>query len=118
MIPRSIIFGFFSALLLLMVAAGCDDPARSPRGAENDFTDWEDVGLSVLPNPRLDLVIVNDNSLGTADAQITFQGDLGTWLDSMKRFPGGLPDLHVGVITTDLGSAPYNIAGCETPGGD
>ncbi len=118
MTKRSIIPGFFSALLLLMVAAGCDDPARSPRGAENDFTEWESVGLSVLPNPRLDLVIVIDNSLATADAQLQLTSELPRWLDTLRRFPGGLPDLHIGVITTDLGSAPYNIAGCETPGGD
>jgi len=111
---------WWGLLVFLAAIYGCDDKAPPPSlGQENDFASWETVPTDVQPNPRLDLIFVIDNSLATADAQIKLQTTgIPRMLDALRDFPGGLPDLHVGVTTTDLGSSPYNVPGCETPGGD
>jgi hypothetical protein len=39
-------------------------------------------------------------------------------MSTLRGFPGGLPNLHIAVVTSDLGAGPdYLIAGCN-PGGD
>jgi hypothetical protein len=41
-------------------------------------------------------------------------------MEELKKIPGGLPDLHIGVISSDLGagSRPLANGGCPRPGGD
>jgi len=41
-------------------------------------------------------------------------------MDALRKIPGGLPNVHIGVISSDLGagSKPLANGGCPTPGGD
>ena len=120
MIFRPFGFWLLSFLSVLAIEAGCDDPKphQGPMGSENDYTGWETERTTPPPPPELDLVLVIDNSSYMADQQIRFQGSLHHLMEMFSRFPGGPPDLHLGVITPDLGSSPYDIPGCEVPGGD
>ncbi|PKN16818.1 MAG: hypothetical protein CVU65_18875, partial [Deltaproteobacteria bacterium HGW-Deltaproteobacteria-22] len=106
------------ALLLLPVAA-CDDETKdvSYAYACDEPRCHPETGAG-QPVRALDLVVVIDNTLGTVDEEVILQGNVPAFVHALKDSPGGLPDLHMGVITPDLGAAPYNIPGCNTPGGD
>ncbi|PKN28033.1 MAG: hypothetical protein CVU65_00290 [Deltaproteobacteria bacterium HGW-Deltaproteobacteria-22] len=74
-----------------------------------------------IPGPFLrnvDLVFLIDTSLSMADEQVQLQRNFPAMIGALRKISGGLPNLHMGVITPDLGTSPYNIPGCERPGGD
>ncbi len=66
---------------------------------------------------NVDVVLVVDTSMSMADEQVVLQQNLPTLLAPLRQITGGLPNLHVGTLTPDLGAAPFNLPGCEA-GGD
>jgi hypothetical protein len=67
---------------------------------------------------KADILIVVDNS-GTMTETQRKLGDATSFFTSMRSGNRNLPDLHVGVVTTDLGTGPYtSIRFCEQAGGD
>ncbi|MBU1412756.1 hypothetical protein KKC22_14695, partial [Myxococcota bacterium] len=117
---RVIHFSFVVAIAAL--ASGCmnvpalqvEDPAPRVNNC-NGPCPWE-VPLSTTRD--LDLVFVIDTSLSMADEQATLQRNFPNFVQVLREISGGLPNLHMGTISPDLGTLPYNIAGCERPGGD
>jgi hypothetical protein len=37
------------------------------------------------------------------------------FINVLQNIEGGLPNVHIGVVSTDLGSNPFNIGGCNNP---
>ncbi len=70
----------------------------------------------------LDVLIVMQNSAAatTAARQRAFRAAVGALFEPLRALPGGLPDLHVGVISSDVGVGPMPIAGspCNRVYGD
>ena len=59
-----------------------------------------------------------DNSSDTRVEQVKLTGQLAAFVDSLEALPGGLPDLHVAVVSSDMG-APGDVTqslGCTTAG--
>ncbi|MBU1238720.1 hypothetical protein KJ865_03335, partial [Myxococcota bacterium] len=67
---------------------------------------------------KVDMLFVIDNSLSSSSPQSLLTSQFAELVRVLRETPGGLPDLHIGVTTTDLGAAPYKIPSCETQGGD
>ena len=65
----------------------------------------------------LDLLIVMDNSSSTSDKQTLFAKNLTAFSAALDAFPGGRPNLHIGVVTTsvDIGVPNLDQAGCPSP---
>ncbi len=108
-------------LLVCAIAfASCADPAE-PVGP----TVTSHVVEKVIPLQRraaLDLLFVVDNSPAMAAHRPTLVANAKGIVDVMRTLPGGLPDLHIGVVNTDAGtrgpgetSAP-TIDGCSQDG--
>ncbi len=53
---------------------------------------------------KVDLLFLIDDSGGTADLQLDLGAALPRLFDRLATLPGGMPDLHVGVTTSDLGT--------------
>lgn len=66
----------------------------------------------------VDLIFLIDTSLSMADEQQILRGNFPNLVRVLKDISGGLPNIHMGTITPDLGTSPYNIPGCDRPGGD
>ena len=62
------------------------------------------VELSATPNRDVDLLFVVDDSPSMLDKQINLTTNFPSFLDRLQAVQGGLPNLHVGVITTDMGT--------------
>jgi hypothetical protein len=67
---------------------------------------------------KVDLLVIVDNSGSMAAEQAMLQTQFEALLTTLTSALGQAPDLHVGVTSTDLGTAPFPITYCEEPYGD
>lgn len=132
-------------LAALLGGSACEKQAGSPGGVETSCTDGVDndrdgntdcadsdcegaaecvSGFIVtlysedLQNRGVDLLVVIDNSAGTGVEQEMLRNSIDAMLWELYQREGGLPDLHVGVVTTDLGAGGSSITYCEDADGD
>ncbi len=67
----------------------------------------------------LDLLFMIDNSDSMLNEQNNLRAQFSILMDALKRMRGGLPNIHIGVVSSDLGAGTYTqIGGCQTVGGD
>ncbi len=113
------------ALALAIVVAAC---------AADDFEALPDCRVSMLavrwhtqPIPMTDLLFVVDDSASMVDEQASLTVQLPTLVsvlvtgdrdrDGIPEFPP-VQDLHVAVVTTDLGSGGSDVPSCGSAAGD
>jgi len=67
---------------------------------------------------KLDLLFMVDNSQSMVPLQQKLLANFPVLMQVLRTQPGGLPDLHVGVVSSSMGAGPTaDIAQCP-PGGD
>ncbi len=72
--------------------------------------------IPVEINRNLDILFVIDNSNSMRDEQTSLAANFNNFINVLNNIEGGLPNVHIGVVTTDLGAGPYNITGCTGNG--
>lgn len=73
--------------------------------------DLQDVTtLKAIPNHELDVLFVVDNSPSMFDKQHSLAANFPRMIDVLSTLDEGVPDLHIGVVTSDLGTS-----GSRTP---
>src|SRR3954453_15004695 len=79
-----------------------------------------DQYYEVNPVRDIDILFMVDNSPSMMEEQANLRRNFPIFMDELKKIPGGLPDIHIGVISSDLGagSTPLANGGCPRPGGD
>ncbi len=65
----------------------------------------EVVTLKAVPNPNLDILFVVDNSASMIPHQEALARNFPLMMDRLAQLDGGLPNIHVGVITSDMGTS-------------
>jgi hypothetical protein len=98
-------------LLALSCAPQGDGPSVEAKVAAVSAAGTTDPG-------NLDLLFMLDNSPDTAVVQKKLASQISTFIDALANLPGGLPNIHVAVITSDLGAPGDSTAsiGCTTAG--
>ena len=105
-------------MLLAVAAAGC-----GARGLEANMTGTGGsdggVGLdgSFVPTRNVDILFMIDNTAGVL-VQDNLLRNFPAFISALEAIPGGLPNLHIAVITSDLGAGDGSIASCSATGGD
>ena len=100
-------------LVLAVVGPACID--RTVAEVAPSQTVQETVEFPVEMNRNLDLLFVIDNSRSMEAEQISLANNFGTMIDVFETIDGGLPNIHVGVISTDMGSGGYGAdIGCAS----
>jgi len=119
--------------VLLALGCGVDRPIQGPAPKNAPAPAW-----FVFPAPHdLDLLFVVDNSnLSLPELQQNLVDAFPQLLEALrsphlgKANPGGapcsqtdrtncrIPNLHVGVVSTDVGAGSYALPSCEVAGGD
>ncbi len=127
-----------AAFLATATLIACSDPSNPSHDAAVDAaidaptdaaTDAAADGgglttVAVLPanlNRDLDVLFVIDNSAAMAEEQVALGSSFPQFLNTLNQVAGGLPDVHVGVISTNVGSGGVNVGGCSSaarPNGD
>lgn len=111
----------FLGLAALGLLAGCPDRTISKVNPQQGRVEYKDIPVSV--NRDIDILFVIDDSGSMADKQNNLKTNFPNFINVLNTIEGGLPNVHIGVITSDLGStatdgtsAP-NIGGCNQTGG-
>lgn len=96
-------------LVLLALATACVE--RQPMRLDPDQSRVETIVIPKFSPPELDLLIVVDDSPSMADERAALAANARQFVNVLDNFEGGLPSLHLGVITTDLGGDGPGCAG-------
>jgi hypothetical protein len=68
----------------------------------------------------VDILFVIDNSSSMADEQQNLSKNFPALIETLKspQLNNKIPNVHLGIITTDLGAGNYSLPSCEVSGGD
>ncbi|MEO8703372.1 MAG: vWA domain-containing protein [Kofleriaceae bacterium] len=70
--------------------------------------------LKAAQNPNLDILFVIDDSGSMGDTQASLAENFPRMMDVLEELDGGLPNLHIGVVTSDMGTTGTD--GAVAPG--
>lgn len=59
--------------------------------------------VPTVPNRNVDILFVVDSSPSMGDQQAALAASFPQMMDALSTLDGGLPNVHIGVITTDMG---------------
>lgn len=94
---------------LLLALAACEDPLLCP--TPEQCTPPPDDEVEVLTvTPNLDLLIVVDDSPTMIEKQDSFRAAFPALLTKLAAIEGGLPNLHLAVISPDMGTSAIGDA--------
>lgn len=68
-------------------------------------------------DPDLDILFVIDNSASTADKQSEFAASFPAFMTALDTFPGGRPNVHIGVVNTTVDIGVSGFSSSSPPGG-
>ncbi|MCP4444236.1 MAG: hypothetical protein GY811_02675 [Myxococcales bacterium] len=100
---------FASPLLIsLALAGGCTDEVGTAQ-----------VPIEESEQPeKLDLLFIVDNSASMREEQLAMNSSVDELVNQLALAPNGLPDLHIGVLSTNMGTGGFPINGCLGQGDD
>jgi hypothetical protein len=82
--------------------AGCPDRSISQPDINQGRVEYKDIPVTV--NRDVDILFVIDDSPSMLDKQNNLKANFPTFINVLNTIEGGLPNVHIGVVTSDLGS--------------
>jgi hypothetical protein len=106
----------WGALITLATLAGCGSTLGNPQppGPEPGARQTR----YLASNRNVDILFMIDNSSSMRNSQDNLLRNFPTMMTALKNLPGGLPNVHIGVISSDMGAGDGAIAGCDSTGGN
>jgi len=92
----------FVCIAAASLLAACPDRSISEVDPAQGRVEFKDIPVQV--NRDVDLLFLVDNSKSMADKQLNLATNFPTFIDVLSQIPGGLPNVHIGVVTSDLGT--------------
>ncbi len=111
--PSSQVVAALAACFALAGASGCEP--QNPGGGTESVQSA--VGASTN---KVDILFMVDNSSSMTSMQQKMLLQIPVFIQSLQALPDGLPDLHLAVVSSDMGapSDVGNAVGCSQSGGD
>jgi hypothetical protein len=118
MLPRAQwrLVGFAATSLILIFTLACIN--RPMKNAIPDPIIVSDLSIPQSAERDVDMLFVIDNSGSMLGEQAILRANFPALMKELKDMAGGLPNVHLGVATTDLGTGMFQITYCEEVGGD
>src|SRR5215467_13901890 len=90
------------AALAASVLAGCPDRSIDKVDPLQGRVEAKDIPVNI--NRDLDLLFLIDDSPSMADKQANLATNFDKFINVLDSIPGGLPNVHIGVTTSDMGT--------------
>lgn len=94
-------------------------PGTKPAEQKDVFTltaDW--AAFKQGPTTAVDILFMVDNSASMAPIQQQLAAGFEAFGRVLDALPGGTPDLHLGIVSSDMGAGDGTIVGCVGSGND
>jgi hypothetical protein len=101
---------------LALVSSACAE--RELGRAEPETCAEEQRHVPITSNRSLDILFVVDDSGSMGEEQSSLATNFHRFVSVLENLNGGLPNLHIGVVSTDAGAGPFAITGCSGDGDD
>ncbi len=103
-------------LLLLFAVAGCPDRTISELVPDQHGVEKKEIPVTI--NRDLDLLFLIDKSPTMTDEQAGLTASFPRFIQVLRQIDGGLPNLHLGVISQDIGAGGMTVGGNCSGNGD
>lgn len=103
-----------TSFMFIALVAGCANREVAKVDPNQSKEQFKDIPVNI--NRDIDILFVIDNSGSMAEEQVSLAQNFPRFINVLEGIEGGLPNVHIGVISTDLGAGPFNIAGCTGNG--
>ncbi len=101
--------------LLVLLVSGCADRTVASVTPEQGKVETKDIPSN--PEKDVDILFVIDNS-GSMDAeQQSLQANFPKFMQVLETLEGGAPNMHIGVVTSDMGQHATDGVGTNTAAG-
>jgi hypothetical protein len=103
-----------SAILVIALATGCPNREVAkvdPNPVKEGFKD-----IPVNLNRDIDILFVIDNSGSMAEEQASLANNFQRFINVLETIEGGLPNVNIGVVSSDTGSNAAGAGGCTANG--
>lgn len=90
------------SILAVGALAGCPDRSIDKVDPLQGLVEAKDIPVNI--NRDLDLLFLIDNSPSMADKQANLADNFPKFIQVLESIPGGLPNVHIGVATSDMGT--------------
>jgi len=107
--------GFVALSLVLVVTLACIN--RPMKNANPEPIIVSEVSVPQSAERDVDILFVIDNSGSMKDEQDNVRANFSALMERLREVKGGLPNIHVGVASTDLGTGMFTSSYCQM-GGD
>ncbi len=102
------------AVALTSLASACINREVAEVDPNQSIEQFKDIPVEI--NRDIDILFVVDNSGSMAEEQASLQNNFVRFINVLSNIEGGLPNVHLGVVSTDVGAGPFNISGCSGQG--
>jgi len=92
----------FLALACGALLTGCPDRTISKLNPEQGRVEYKEVPVTL--NRNVDILFVVDDSPSMLDKQTNVRNNFPKFIDVLNTIQGGLPDVHIGVVSSDMGT--------------
>jgi hypothetical protein len=106
----------FTLGLALAVLAGCPTRDVSQLDPNPDKEQLKEIPVSA--NRDVDILFVIDNSKSMKEEQDSLRANFPRFIDVLNTIEGGLPNVHLGVVSSDMGLGGYTYSNCSGSGDD
>lgn len=104
------------AVAVLLLLAGCpdrDDPRTEPQQSREERSE-----IPIGMNRDLDILFVIDDSGSMGEEQASLAANFQAFMDVLESVEGGLPNVHIGVVSSDVGTGAGPSTACPGDGDD
>ena len=96
--------------------AGCPDRTISEVDPDQKNVETKDIPVNI--NRDIDIVFLIDKSPTMADEQAALTANFPRFMQILSQIEGGIPNIHVGVISQDIGAGGMAVGGNCSGAGD
>ena len=102
---------------LALGALGCPDRTVSKVVPDQDLVESKVIPVDV--NRDIDILFLIDKSPTMDDEQAALTANFPRFMQILSQIEGGLPNVHIGVISQDIGAGGFTVGGnCSGAGDD
>ncbi len=91
------------ALMLVPLLAGCPDRTIAGVPVVQGTVDVKDIPAT--PRRDVDILFLIDDSLSMVEEQASLKANFGRFITVLESIQGGLPNIHISVVTPNLGTS-------------